>query len=47
VKLAVDHMRGSAAPDQQLAAAGIDAGHIADAARALVGERLASAGRRQ
>jgi transketolase len=47
VKLAVDHMPGSATPDQQLAAAGIDAEHIADAARALVGERLASAGRRQ
>jgi transketolase len=47
VKLAVDHMPGSATPDQQLAAAGIDAEHIADAARALVGERLVSAGRRQ
>ncbi|HJP71662.1 MAG TPA: transketolase [Candidatus Limnocylindria bacterium] len=37
VKLAVDHMPGSATPEQELAAAGIDAEHIAQAARRLVG----------
>ena len=47
LKLAVDHMPGSATPEQQLAAAGIDAEHIAAAARALVGEGAVSAGRRQ
>jgi transketolase len=36
VKLAVRHMPGSATPEQQLADAGIDATHIADAARSLV-----------
>jgi transketolase len=36
VKLAVGHMPGSATPEQQLADAGIDATHIADAARSLV-----------
>ena len=43
VKLAVDHMPGSATPDEQLAAAGIDAPHIADAARALVREAVPAA----
>ena len=43
VKLAVDHMPGSATPDEQLAAAGIDATHIADAARALVREAVPAA----
>jgi len=38
VKLAVRHMPGSATPSQQLALAGIDAAHIADAARELVEE---------
>jgi transketolase len=38
VKLAVGHLPGSATPEQQLAAAGIDAAHIATAARALVGQ---------
>lgn len=49
VKLAVDHMPGSATPEEQLAAAGIDAQHIADAARELVGRTRsgASAGQRQ
>ncbi len=37
VRLAVRHMPGSATPDQQLAAAGIDAAAIARAARRLVG----------
>jgi transketolase len=37
LKLAVRHMPGSAKPAEQLAAAGIDAAHIADAARRLVG----------
>ncbi len=36
VKLAVGHLPGSATPEQQLAAAGIDAAHIATAARTLV-----------
>jgi transketolase len=36
-KLAVRIMPGSATPAEQLAAAGIDAAHVADAARALVG----------
>jgi transketolase len=36
--LAVGHMPGSASPAEQLAAAGIDAAHIADAARVLVSE---------
>jgi len=34
--MAVGEMPGSATPAEQLAAAGIDAAHIADAARALV-----------
>jgi transketolase len=38
VKLAVSHMPGSATPAEQLALAGIDAAHIADAARHLVQE---------
>ena len=37
VKLAVHGMPGSGKPDELLAAAGIDAAHIADAARQLVG----------
>jgi transketolase len=37
VRLAVRHMPGSATPDEQLAAAGIDAASIARAARQLVG----------
>jgi transketolase len=36
VRLAVDGMPGSGKPAELLAAAGIDAGHIADAARKLV-----------
>jgi transketolase len=36
-RLAVERMPGSATPAQQLATAGIDATHIADAARRLVG----------
>ncbi len=36
VRLAVEGMPGSGKPDELLAAAGIDAGHIADAARKLV-----------
>jgi transketolase len=39
VKLAVRHMPGSATPAQQLAKAGIDAAHIAAAARDLVKEK--------
>jgi len=39
VKLAVDGMPGSGKPAELLAAAGIDAEHIADAARRLVGAR--------
>ncbi|MEP6807778.1 MAG: transketolase [Chloroflexota bacterium] len=39
VKLAVRHMPGSATPAEQLALAGIDAPHIAAAARELVQER--------
>jgi transketolase len=38
VKLAVRHMPGSATPAEQLAMAGIDAAHIAAAARELVQE---------
>jgi transketolase len=37
VKLAVREMPGSGKPAELLAAAGIDAKHIADAARELVG----------
>jgi transketolase len=37
VKLAVREMPGSGTPAELLAAAGIDADHIADASRALVG----------
>jgi transketolase len=44
VRLAVEHMPGSATPEQQLADAGIDASHIAAAARALVRERVMPAG---
>jgi transketolase len=40
VKLAVSHMPGSATPQQQLADAGIDAPHIAEAARSLIGEPI-------
>jgi transketolase len=39
VKLAVRTMPGSATPAEQLAAAGIDAAHIADAARELARQR--------
>ena len=39
VKLAVRHMPGSATPSEQLALAGIDAGHIAAAARELATRR--------
>ena len=39
VKLAVRHMPGSATPAEQLALAGIDAAHIAAAARDLVEEK--------
>jgi transketolase len=39
VKLAVRIMPGSATPAEQLAAAGIDAGHIADTARELARQR--------
>jgi transketolase len=39
VKLAVNGMPGSGKPDELLAAAGIDAEHIADAAKRLVGAR--------
>ena len=42
VVLAVREMAGSATPEEQLAAAGIDAEHIAAAARALVGEPVAA-----
>jgi transketolase len=45
VKLAVRELPGSATPEQQLAAAGIDAPHIAAAARRLVGELIAAAAR--
>ena len=41
-RLAVSHMPGSATPDEQLADAGIDAAHIADAARRLVGSPVAA-----
>jgi transketolase len=44
VRLAVEHMPGSATPEQQLADAGIDASHIAAAARALGRERVMPAG---
>jgi transketolase len=42
-QLAVNEMPGSATPAEQLAAAGIDAAHIADAARALVAEATPAA----
>jgi transketolase len=42
-KLAVEIMPGSATPSEQLAAAGIDAEHIANAARELVRERAGAA----
>jgi hypothetical protein len=38
-------MPGSATPAEQLAAAGIDAAHIADAARALVADPAPAAAR--
>ena len=41
VHLAVREMPGSGKPAELLAAAGIDAEHIADAARALVGDAVA------
>jgi transketolase len=41
-RLAVSHMPGSATPSEQLADAGIDADHIADAARRLVGTPVAA-----
>ncbi len=40
VRLAVREMPGSGKPDELLAAAGIDAAHIAEAAQALVGARV-------
>jgi transketolase len=43
-KLAVRELPGSATPEQQLAAAGIDAKHIADAARRLVAGELVGVG---
>jgi transketolase len=43
-KLAVRELPGSATPEQQLAAAGIDAEHIADAARRLVAGELIGVG---
>jgi transketolase len=43
IRLAVNEMPGSATPAEQLAAAGIDAAHIADAARALVAEAAPAA----
>ena len=43
IRLAVGEMPGSATPAEQLAAAGIDAAHIADAARALVAETAPAA----
>ena len=43
IRLAVHEMPGSATPAEQLAAAGIDAAHIADAARALVAEATPAA----
>jgi transketolase len=45
IRLAVNEMPGSATPAEQLAAAGIDAAHIADAARALVAEPAPAAAR--
>jgi transketolase len=42
-RLAVEIMPGSATPAEQLAAAGIDAQHIADAARELIGTRAGAA----
>jgi transketolase len=42
VRLAVRELPGSGKPAELLAAAGIDAGHIADAARSLVGARAAA-----
>jgi transketolase len=44
-RLAVGEMPGSATPAEQLAAAGIDAAHIADAARTLVAEVASEAAR--
>jgi hypothetical protein len=43
VRLAVTELPGSATPAEQLAAAGIDAAHIADAARILVAEAAPAA----
>jgi len=43
VKLAVQEMPGSGKPEELLAAAGIDAGHIADAARRLVRQTVQTA----
>jgi transketolase len=43
VKLAVTEMPGSGKPAEQLAAAGIDARHIAEAARRLVGQTVQTA----
>jgi transketolase len=42
VRLAVRDMPGSGKPAELLAAAGIDADHIAEAARALVGAPIAA-----
>jgi transketolase len=42
-RLAVEIMPGSATPAEQLGAAGIDARHIADAARELIGSRAGAA----
>jgi transketolase len=44
VKLAVRHLPGSATPAEQLATAGIDGDHIADAARSLLRGGLVGAG---
>ena len=44
VRLAVRDMPGSGKPAELLAAAGIDAGHIVEAARALVGSAVAARG---
>lgn len=43
IRLAVNEMPGSATPAEQLAAAGIDAAHIVDAARAIVAEAAPAA----
>lgn len=45
VKLAVRRLPGSASPEEQLADAGIDAGHIAAAARTLAGEPVTAGAR--